>query len=75
VKARWTLIDEFSSEGRRYIVARENGLIVRDNDRLSARESQALAFAAHGHTNKLIAYEMGLRLLPLLFSCGAQPQS
>jgi DNA-binding CsgD family transcriptional regulator len=60
VQARWTLVDEFTSEGRRYIVARENGPKISGVEALSARESQAVAFAALGHTNKLIAYEMGI---------------
>ena len=61
IAARWTLVDHFESDGRRYLLARRNDVAARDRfEALTARERQALAFAALGHTNKMIAYEMGI---------------
>jgi DNA-binding CsgD family transcriptional regulator len=59
--ARWTLLDAFESDGKRYIVAiMENPAVTDGPVVLSARERQVVAFAALGKTNKLIAYELGL---------------
>lgn len=60
VSARWSLVDQFESDGRRYVVARRNDVPARGPASLSMRERQALALAAMGHHNKLIAYEMGI---------------
>jgi DNA-binding CsgD family transcriptional regulator len=60
VAARWSLVDEFQENGRRYIVARENAADAPDFDRLTQRERQVVAFASLGHANKLIAYELGI---------------
>ncbi len=60
VGGRWTLVDQFDRDGRRYIVARPNEPVVDPLERLSARESQVLRAAALGHSNKMIAYELGI---------------
>ncbi|HEY2745107.1 MAG TPA: LuxR C-terminal-related transcriptional regulator [Polyangia bacterium] len=60
VSARWTLVDQFESDGKRYLLARRNDCAVEVAESLTARERQALGYAALGHTNKLIAYEMGV---------------
>ena len=60
VDARWTLVDEFRENGRRYVVARENRSEAPDFERLTERELQVVAFASLGHSNKLIAYELGI---------------
>jgi DNA-binding CsgD family transcriptional regulator len=57
---RWTLLDRFESDGRRLLVARENSPSVPDPRALTLRERQVLAFAALGHTNKLVAYSLGI---------------
>ncbi len=59
-QARWTLIDEFENDGKRYVVARANALSAVGLELLSPRERQVVASAAMGHTNKEIAYELGL---------------
>jgi DNA-binding CsgD family transcriptional regulator len=60
VSARWTLLDQFESDGKRYVVARRNDVEPGGAEALTARERQALGYAALGHGNKLIAYEMGV---------------
>jgi DNA-binding CsgD family transcriptional regulator len=58
--ARWTLVDHFESDGKRYVLARRNAPVPQGLDALTTRERQALGFAQLGHSNKLIAYEMGV---------------
>jgi DNA-binding CsgD family transcriptional regulator len=60
VAGRWSLLDRFESDGRRYLVARRNDDDVRDPRGLTSRERQIAARAALGHSNKLIAYELGV---------------
>jgi DNA-binding CsgD family transcriptional regulator len=60
VDGRWTVFDHFDHDGRRFVVARRNDPDVRDEDALTLRERQIVGYAAMGHGNKLIAYELGL---------------
>jgi DNA-binding CsgD family transcriptional regulator len=60
VAGRWSVIDHFDSDGRRYLLARRNDPGARPRQRLTARECQTIGYAALGHSNKLIAYELGL---------------
>jgi DNA-binding CsgD family transcriptional regulator len=57
---RWTLVDTYLRDGEQYVVARCNNPGVPPLKPLSARERQALALAAHGNSNKVIAFEMGI---------------
>jgi DNA-binding NarL/FixJ family response regulator len=60
VEGRWSVVDSYESDGRRLVVARRNEPRVRDPRGLSARESQVAAYASHGHSNKMIAYLLGV---------------
>jgi DNA-binding CsgD family transcriptional regulator len=60
VSGRWSVVDHFDSDGRRYLVARRNDPDAPARERLTSRECQMLEYAARGHSNKLIAYELGL---------------
>lgn len=60
IEGRWSLIDHFDSDGRRFLVVRRNDPQVPDPRALSLRERQVVAHVALGHSNKLCAYEMGL---------------
>lgn len=60
VGGRWSLVDHFDHDGRRYVVAKRNAPEVLPWSSLTARESQILAFVAQGQTHKIIAYQLGL---------------
>ena len=63
VEARWSLLDMTDSDGKRLVVARVNPPRTRSSSEvLGAREQQVLALAGRGHTNRLIAYELGLSI-------------
>lgn len=59
-EGRWSLVERFEENGRRYIVAVRNDPALGDPRGLSHRELQVGAYAALGHSTKLIAYELGL---------------
>lgn len=60
VDGRWSLVDSVEADGRRFILARRNEPRVRDPKALTERERQVLAYVAMGHTNKYVAYQLGL---------------
>lgn len=58
---RWSILDHFERDGRRYLLARPNAPKPAGPPRpLTEREAQVARHAALGHSNKLIAYELGL---------------
>jgi DNA-binding CsgD family transcriptional regulator len=61
VDGRWSLVDRFESDGRRFTVARVNEPDVADPRALSPRERAVARLLAMGSSNKLIGYELGLR--------------
>jgi DNA-binding NarL/FixJ family response regulator len=60
VSGRWSLVDHFDSDGRRFVVALRNDPTVTDPRALTLRERQVAYFASLGYTNKLIAYALGV---------------
>jgi DNA-binding CsgD family transcriptional regulator len=60
VRGRWSTVDWFDSDGRRFVLGVPNALPVSDPRGLSEREYQAVAYAAAGETNKMIGYHLGL---------------
>lgn len=60
VGARWTLLEHFEHDGKRYVLARENERKLESTTQLSSRERQVMASAALGRSNKEVAYDLGL---------------
>jgi DNA-binding CsgD family transcriptional regulator len=60
VAGRWSLLEHYDHDGRRYIVARQNEPEVFGSSQLTKRERQVLEYARLGHHNKLIAYDLGI---------------
>ena len=60
IAARWSLLDQFEADGRRYLIAVDNAARLGDPRELSAREQQVVAHAVLGHSIKLMGYELGL---------------
>ena len=60
VAGRWSLLDHFESDGRRYVVARHNEPRLRDPRALTLRQRQVVGYVALGHANKLVAYALGV---------------
>ncbi|HWL85595.1 MAG TPA: helix-turn-helix transcriptional regulator [Polyangiaceae bacterium] len=60
IEGRWSLIDRFESDGKRFIVAKENAPTPPEIPVLTLREQQILGYAALGHENKVIAYDLGI---------------
>ncbi len=60
IAGRWSLIDHFDGDGRRYLVARRNDPDVAGPPSLSRRERQVLAYRAMGYKLEYIAYQLGL---------------
>jgi DNA-binding CsgD family transcriptional regulator len=60
VEGRWSLVDQFESDGRRFVVARENVPRPPGPGAFTMRERQIVGYAALGHDNKIIAYDLGI---------------
>jgi len=60
VTGRWSLVDHFESDGRRYILARRNDPQVGDPRALTLQERQVARYAAYGLANRYIAYTLGV---------------
>jgi len=60
VDGRWSLVDHFDSDGRRFVLACKNARSDTAPRGLTQRERQIVAYAAAGHSNKVIAYDMGI---------------
>jgi DNA-binding CsgD family transcriptional regulator len=60
VRGKWSLIDWFDTDGRRFVLAKPNAPRIGDPRGLSEREAQVATYAALGDTNKVIGYRLGL---------------
>lgn len=60
VSGRWSLIEHFESDGRRYLLARPNEICVVDPRALTERERTVAELASLGKSNELISYELGI---------------
>jgi DNA-binding CsgD family transcriptional regulator len=60
VEGRWSLVERFDSDDRRYFVALPNPPEVRDPRALTEREDAVVALVAQGDPNKWVAYQLGI---------------
>ena len=60
VDGRWSLVDWFDSDGRRYLLANPNSPRLKDPRGLTERENQVCTYACLGESNKLISYRLGI---------------
>lgn len=60
VRGRWSLVDWFDTDGRRFVLAKANGPDLGDPRGLTEREHQVVTYASHGESSKLIGYRLGI---------------
>ncbi len=60
VDGRWSMVDWFDSDSRRFVLAIRNPPGISDPHGLTKRESQVATYAALGESGKLIGYRLGL---------------
>jgi DNA-binding CsgD family transcriptional regulator len=60
VEHRWSLLDHFDRDGKRYLLACRNSPAALASSLLTPREREVVLLAARGHANKLIGYELGI---------------
>lgn len=60
VRGRWSLVDWFDTDGRRFVLAKPNAPNVGDPRGLTEREHQVATYAALGETHKIIGYRLGI---------------
>jgi len=73
VQGRWSLVDYFDSDQRRFVVAIKNDPMSRDPRGLTVRERQVAEFIGLGQSNKEISYTLGLSLSAIT-NCTARVQ-
>ncbi|MEM9730705.1 MAG: helix-turn-helix transcriptional regulator [Myxococcota bacterium] len=59
-EGRWSLVDWFDSDSRRFVLALPNTPEVGDPRGLTTRENLVATYAMHGDSQKLIGYRLGL---------------
>ncbi|HYP99045.1 MAG TPA: LuxR C-terminal-related transcriptional regulator [Polyangiaceae bacterium] len=60
VEGRWSILEHFDRDGKRYFLAHKNEADLARDFALTPREQQVLAYANMGYSNKLIGYSLGL---------------
>lgn len=60
VSGRWSVVEHFERDGKRYYLAHKNDPELAPDLALTERERQVLGYAELGHSDKLIAYSLGL---------------
>ena len=59
---RWSLVDHFDTDGKRFLLAMKNTPRVDRRADLTPRERRVAALAAMGNSDKEIAYMLGLSM-------------
>ena len=62
VDGRWSLVEQFDHDGKRFVVAKRNSLPLRPWHTLTERELQTVALVAEGQGLKLVAYQLGVSI-------------
>ncbi|WP_447969068.1 LuxR C-terminal-related transcriptional regulator [Nitrospira sp. M1] len=62
VEGRWSLVDRFDTDGRRFVVAIKNDPSCPDPRGLTLRERQVAEFVGLGQSTKEISYTLGISL-------------
>jgi DNA-binding CsgD family transcriptional regulator len=57
---RWSLVDHFDSDGRRFLLARHNDPHVRGAKTIPLRQRQILFYVSAGWSNKEVGYALGI---------------
>ena len=60
IQGRWSLVDQFDTDGKRFLLAHRNPEDVHDPRGLSPMESRVVGLAVRGYADKLIAYHLGI---------------
>jgi DNA-binding NarL/FixJ family response regulator len=60
VSARWTIVDQVDTDGRRFLLARKNDAVHPVAALATTRERQVALLGARGLSNKNMAYELGI---------------
>jgi DNA-binding CsgD family transcriptional regulator len=60
INGRWSVFDQIDSDGKHYVLIYENDPEAAGPRRLTPREIQVATYAAQGHTDKIISYELGI---------------
>jgi len=60
VRGRWSMVDWFDREGRRFVLARSNEPSAGDPRALTERELQVIDCAARGESGKVTGYTLGI---------------
>jgi DNA-binding CsgD family transcriptional regulator len=60
VAAQWTLVDQYESDGKRFVVAQENAPQARGLAQLTPTERSVVTCAARGLSTKEVAYTLGI---------------
>ena len=62
VAGRWSLVDHFDTDGKRFLLAMKNAPSVDPRADLTPRERRVCSLAATGHRDKDISYMLGISL-------------
>ena len=60
VMGRWSLVDRFDADGRRFVVALRNDTVAKDPRALTPREEQVAQHVGLGRSNRETAYALGI---------------
>ena len=66
VSGQWTIVDSVERDGKRMLLARKNPLAGADLLQLTPGESEVAWLVSLGHSNKYVAYELGLPLSTII---------